>query len=40
MNFLILTPPPLPGYPFWGGMGGVKTSWRIAAAACGFGPGC
>ena len=38
MNFWILTPPPpVPGYPFWGG-GGVKTTLCIATVVRGFGP--
>ena len=41
MIFWILTPvpppPPTPGYPFWGG--GFKTSLRIVADVCVFGPG-
>ena len=40
--FLIRSHPPYPGTPFWGGrgggVGGVKTSLRIAAAVCGFRP--
>ena len=43
MIFWILNPvPPRTWVPFfggWGGMGGVKTSLRIVAAVCVFGPG-
>ena len=38
MIFWSSTPvPPAPGYPLW--RGGVKTSLRIVAAVCVFGPG-